>query len=293
MQSRLFEPGWGNRAKSPDDFRESDHQRTCDFLIRNYREYHRYQYYQVEHRCEYDHIWNPNEGALSDDDQRLKSEVESFVFEVVWNRYWLRKGVDSEMLDSETVYQTVSKYLENPLFYNPTITDYLLVDLLDNELILLERDFHVGLFAKQGINVNTVTLAAYEHGFLPRKSILRSFSWAGLYTLILGILFFKGWEMTQNPSQKWWGLICLLASIPMISLIVLALVAWTISPRRPVRRHVAELASQFQIIRFEIAGQPYHAKTLIERLKELEGKGLGVNSLIYGLLELRQAGQSQ
>ena len=56
---------------------------------------------------------------------------------------------------------------------------------------------------------------------------------------------------------------------------------------------LAKAARKIVVIRSEIASGIYHAKTLIERLKKLEEQGIVIDSLIYGLLELRAKQQIQ
>ena len=50
---------------------------------------------------------------------------------------------------------------------------------------------------------------------------------------------------------------------------------------------LAKAARKIVVIRDEIGSGTYHAKTLIERLKEVEEQGIVIHSLIYALLELR------
>ena len=105
------------------------------------------------------------EKDLTPDEVQLKDDIEEFLSDVVSNRYWLRSRIGS---DGE-VASSIGKYLENPAWHDPIITAYLLVDLLDDELILLERDFHVGLFKGQGIdNQIGSTVFAYQHSSIKK-----------------------------------------------------------------------------------------------------------------------------
>jgi hypothetical protein len=257
MQGRLFEQGWGKRAKDADFFRENLLDERVNDLLRGY--------------STYPQIWEQNEDALTSEEWVTRYEIEDFVSDVVWNRYHLRANLGSEGMVSDCV----GKYLENPKLQNPKITDYLLVDLLDDELILLERDFHVGLFQQQGLDIDTVTLFAMTRGYHPvteRKRIwFKRFIWQSAILFVAGLLISTGGMVRGG--------------IGILILIFVGL-GWIGGLKnRRLRQRIAELAFKFQMIRFEMAEQPYHAKTLIERLKTLEDRGLGVNSLIYGLLE--------
>jgi len=271
MQGRLFESGWGKGTEEDTEHFRQEADNAVKWLIRKYKSYHQ--------------LWGRREEKLTPDEVRLKDDIEEFLYDVVWNRYWLRSRIGS---DGE-VANSIGKYLENPAWHDPIITAYLLVDLLDDELILLERDFHVGLFKGQGIDVDTVTLFAMTRGYFPvkdrMKNWLKRFIWQAGILFVSVLLISKGWGAIQNPSYEIWvGVVGILIGILMI--IGFSIGGLTRLKYQRFRRRIVELAVKFQTIRFEIAEQPYHAKTLTERVKKLEDQGLGVNSLIYALLEL-------
>ncbi len=81
-------------------------------------------------------------------DYNLRSDFENFLSDIAWNRRWFRE----RLYPDEQVKEFIQKYLENPSWHLPQITDFLLIDLIDSDLIRLEEDFHLGLFSSNIAN---------------------------------------------------------------------------------------------------------------------------------------------
>ncbi len=75
-----------------------------------------------------------------DKDYKFQNELEYFLSVIAEQRCIIREFSTSHL------YENVGKYLEHPAWHFPKITDFLLVDLIDAERLLLERRFHFELF---------------------------------------------------------------------------------------------------------------------------------------------------
>lgn len=80
-----------------------------------------------------------------DKDYDFRKDFEEFLSDIVSARQNFRAELSPYSV--ENIRELVQKYLENPLWNLPQITNFLLVDLIDSDLIIIEKDFYVGLFA--------------------------------------------------------------------------------------------------------------------------------------------------
>ncbi len=231
----------------------------------------------------------------------FKTDFENFLWDIAYQRLYLRE----ELFPDDNVYENVDRYLENPSWHSRVITDFLLVDLIDAELLLLEKDFHFGLFPPRLANqmlgsdlflpvIMPETVFSWR---LPPKERKKRDKWRAKY-LGIGLVLLYIWrgkwkedkilDLLLNDYPSW--VIGIVAGIAIFSLsrAILSVLLEVIYRNMKVNKRVTEAAAKFAIIRFEIAEQPYHAETLIDRLKKLEELNLIVNSLIYALLELRR-----
>ncbi len=78
----------------------------------------------------------------------FRSDFETFLSDIVFHRRYLRE----QLYPDEQIKELIQKYLENPSWHVPQITDFLLTDLIDSDLIRLEEDFHLGLFSSDIAN---------------------------------------------------------------------------------------------------------------------------------------------
>ena len=74
-------------------------------------------------------------------DYEFREEFENFLNVLASERCCIRETFESFFL-----HKNINRYLENPSWHAPEITDFLLVDLIDVYLIGLERKFMLGLF---------------------------------------------------------------------------------------------------------------------------------------------------
>lgn len=165
-------------------------------------------------------------------DYEFREEFENFLNILASERCCIRETFESFFL-----YKNINRYLKNPSWHSPGITDFLLIDLIDTYLIGLERKFMLGLF--------------------PARVA----------------------DKIRGPSS------------PFDSLTVRLLEKLLKKIARYSR--LSKAARKIVVIRSEVASGTYHAKTLIERLRKLEEQGIVIDSLIYGLLELRAKQQIQ
>ena len=159
-------------------------------------------------------------------DYEFREELENFLNVLASERCCIRGAFESFFLC-----KNINRYLENPSWHSPQITNFLLVDFIDIHLIELERNFLLGLFHKGVAD----QIGGLGSPFEP---------------LIVRLLY-----KVQKKIVRYSGL--------------------------------AKAARKIVVIRSEIASGTYHAKTLIERLKEVEKQDVVIHSLTYALLELR------
>ncbi len=86
-----------------------------------------------------DRIWESNDDW--DKDYEFREELENFLNGLASERCYIRGFFESSLLCTN-----INRYLENPSWHSPKITNFLLVDLVDTHLIELERNFLLGLF---------------------------------------------------------------------------------------------------------------------------------------------------
>ena len=77
------------------------------------------------------------------------SDFETFLSDIAFHRQLFRSNLDWV---NTQINELIQKYLENPLWHVPQITDFLLTDFIDSDLIRLEEDFHLGLFSSNIAN---------------------------------------------------------------------------------------------------------------------------------------------
>ena len=240
-----------------------------------------------------------------DAEYEFKRDFENFLWNVAFEHRYIRK----HLFPSDHVYGYVGRYLENPSWYSSILTDFLLVDIFDAELLLLEKDFHFGIFPPR--LADQMSGSELFHPFsmpmtiyswrLPPKERKKRDKWRikylsiGLVSLYLWIGKWNGEKILDlflNDYPSW--IVGIIAGLAFSSLSpILSILCEVLNKNKKVIKKIREATLHFAIIRFEIADQLhhaetlYHAETLIERLKKLEDLNLCIPSLIYALLELR------
>ena len=114
-------------------------------------------------------IWNEDWNEDWDKDYGFKNAFTSFLSYIARARQNFRE----QIWPDEEIRELTQKYLQNPLWHLPEITNFLLADLIDQDLIMLERDFYFGLFSKkisnqlQGPNSHFMPGLALIHTITP------------------------------------------------------------------------------------------------------------------------------
>ena len=241
-------------------------------------------------------IWERNDDW--DKDYEFREELEIFLDDIASERCHIRENFDSFHL-----YENIGRYLENPSWHSPLITDFLLVDLIDTNLIDLERTYHFDIFP--------ANLADQIHNFIipPQfspKSEESNKRYIRRGSLVFGILFVimsvvRNYMTVQHKSWWWvfdkvegpWQLELINTLIEIGLFGTCSIVIWSFLKlylplkKRAAYKGLEKLARKFTKIRFEITSETYHAKRLIEKLQKLEEQDIVIHSLTYALLELR------
>ncbi len=240
------------------------------------------------------------------DDYRFRDNFEAFLSDISDARQRFRKTFDHKSFIYEGIPELVQKYLENPSWHLPQITNFLLVDLIDSDLIMIEKDYYIGLFAQRISNEIDIWLSeckqqSFEMSITPclppkakkrrRNRHLKEFCIGVGLTYILSIGSWKGEKITDlliNQGIPFWifPAIWIIAG-GLILLPIMTIVLEYINKRRIKYKNIFKQAYKLLKIRWDIYSETYDAKTCIERLKKLDNQDLHISSLIYPLLELQ------
>ncbi len=234
-------------------------------------------------------------------DYNFREEFEAFLLDIVFARRHLR---EQTWCYNGEIHELAQKYLENPLWYLPQITNFLLVDLIDSYLIMLEGDFQFGLFDPSIANeigpntIFTTLLGIFlVSPCLSPKAKAKRRKWrAKMFIIGLSLIYismgswegekitdplvnqgFPSWIFTivESIASFFWGL-------PPITMLV-----EYINKRRIRYNSFCKQADNLLNIRWDIYSETYDAKTCIQRLKKLDDQDLHISSLVYPLLELQ------
>ncbi len=206
----------------------------------------------------------------------------------------------------------VQKYLDNPLWHLPQITNFLLLDLIDFDLISLEGTFYFGLFAPNISDEIGESLQNKPPCVTPkskkarRKWYLEGF-WIGI--VLVGFLWVVGvWVVGEGQTisdvmrDEWinvgvpsWIFDVISVIAFYLLFIAICLIGWPcaslvlkyIHKRKIKYNSICSQANDLLNIRWDISSGTYDAKTCIERLKKLDDQDLHTSSLIYKLLRLQ------
>ncbi len=290
-----------------------------------YRVY-RTKVYEAENALE----WTIRKTVASDDtewswhqewnkDYDFRDDFESFLSEFARARQCYRGELfhcfigQGELYNIGVVRDLVQIYLDNSLWHLPQITTFLLVDLLDCDLLLLERDFYFGLFDQRISNAikgpgsiylrndfTNVSPLAPKAKEVRRKSRLKNFLiGVGLTSLVLfPIAAEKIIDLWINQDFPAWirvirvilyGIWCGIGGPiagPFLFDPMVNIIKEYINKKRIGYKRISIQAYKLQNIRWDISSGTYDAKTCIERLKKLDEQDLHISSLVYPLLEL-------
>ncbi len=236
-----------------------------------------------------------------DEDYEFREEFESFLGDITYGRRCLRENLD----DFET-HELVQKYLENPLWHLPKITNFILVDLIDLDLIMIERSYYPGLFSPSitdeigglgAIFIPFLNILAASPCLSPKAKRERRKWRSKKFTIGLGLIYILigSWDgkkitelLVSQGFPSWifmviWPITMLFFVLPPITNTLIEY----INKRRIKYNSLCKQAYDLLNIRWDIYSGAYDAKTCIERLKKLDDQDLHISSLIYPLLELQ------
>ena len=233
------------------------------------------------------------------------SDFETFLSDIAFHRRFFRSNLD---WGNTEINELIQKYLENPLWHVPQITDFLLTDLIDSDLLRLERDFQFGLFSSKisnelwGPNNYFASDLGLDIGqaspSLNPESKERRSKWRFRRVLIGGILILSPLIYREALDKleismgfpSWISFPEILQAIGFIFFIgplFYSIVGEAINKRRIDIKSLYRKAHTLLNIRWDISSGIYDAKTCIERLKRID-QPLHISSLVYPLLELQK-----
>ena len=227
------------------------------------------------------------------------SDFETFLSDIVFHRRTFREQLYSD----EQIKELIQKYLENPSWHVPQITDFLLTDLIDSDLLRLDGEFQFGLFSPEisnqnrGPNNQFFREAGFTIGetspFLTPESKKRRSKWRFRKFLIGAVLIFSfmffSEEITKSIegmgfpswiSSIFFGMLGVIGGLFIIS-IFLGFVVEKIYKRSIDIKSLHIKAHTLLNIRWDIFSGIYDAKTCIERLKRID-QPLHISSLVEG-----------
>ena len=233
----------------------------------------------------------------------FRSDFETFLSDIAFNRKWFRE----HLYPDEQIKELIQKYLENPLWHLPQITDFLLTDLIDSDLIRLEEEFHLGLFSSNIANQLGGPNSYFDGSFLVISSNIPTWPtlspeskrkcsrWRNRNFFIGAGLIFFSILATLGELEPWINKDVLRWIGPAISMfgfyfifpVLYSIVGEAINKRKIDIKNLHRKAHTLLNIRWDISSGIYDAKTCIERLKRVD-QPLHISSLVYPLLELQK-----
>ncbi len=230
-----------------------------------------------------------------DKDYDFRNDFEEFLSDITSVRRRFREELHEE--SGQEIRDFVQKYLDNPSWHLPQITNFLLLDLIDFELISLEVTFYFGLFAPNisneidGPHSNYYPIIKSFQNETPRlapkakkarrKRRSKQF-WIGA---VLGLIWTARDQLVNEGVPSWiFGSLGTLAVL-LVLFPIMQIVLEYIFKRED--NSILSQANDLLNIRWDISSETYDAKTCIERLKKLDEQDMHISSLIYPLLELQ------
>ena len=243
------------------------------------------------------HNWNK--------DYDFRNDFEQFLSDITSARQRFREQLREE--SGQEIRDLVQKYLDNPLWHLPQITNFLLLDLIDFDLVSLEVTFYFNLFDPNISNEIDGLHSNYYPSLNPlqtispclapktrktrRKRRLQNFWMAAVLGIILWVPFI---EEGQTISDVWinegapswiFSVISVIAGFLIVRLCGSLVLQYRFK-RKIKYNSICSQANDLLNIRWDISSGTYDAKTCIERLKKLDEQDLHISSLVYPLLEL-------
>ena len=239
-----------------------------------------------------------------DKDYDFRNDFDEFLSDITTARQNFREELREE--SGQEIRNLVQKYLDNPSWHLPQITNFLLLDLIDFDLISLEVTFYFGLFAPNISNEIDGLHSNYYPGCLffsysfpsfkdetpslapkarkaRRKRRLKQFG----IGVVLGFIWTAKEQLINEGVPSWIFEILALLAFLLVLYPIMQIVFEYLNKRKMKYKSICSQANDLLNIRWDISSGTYDAKTCIERLKKLDDQDLHTSSLIYPLLELQ------
>ena len=232
-----------------------------------------------------------------DKDYDFRTVFEEFLFDIIRARQHFREELCEE--SGQEICDLVQTYLDNPLWHLSEITNFLLLDLIDFDLIRLEVTFYFGLFKPNISDEIDGPHSNYYPSIKPfqdetpclapkaknarRKRRLKQF-WVGV---VLGFIWTARDQLINEGVPSWiFGILVTLAVL-LVLFPTMQIVLEHINKRRMKYNSICSQANDLLNIRWDISSGTYDAITCVERLIKLDDQDLHISSLIYKLLRLQ------
>lgn len=236
---------------------------------------------KVEHEYE-DKPHDDKYSKFSDEKEVFDDVLWSFVF----YRHELKKQLNERpfigLSVKEEIFEYAKKYLDSIFIHNSFLTNSILAQVIDTELVPLEYEVN-GIAHPMTGEIAARNTFGLAH---PVKwSNLLPYPWNELVSSGLSLVF-----LIIGISAI---IFFVSADLNWVAWIVGIFLAWhyvskifLIANSAKTKGKLAVLGTNLRVIRNEIGSHSYDGKVLAERMKKLESDGLCVHSLVYPLLEL-------
>lgn len=239
-----------------------------------------------------------------DEEYELKRDFENFLWDISNAHCSLRCDLDASDAKSQ-IQNNVDRYLANPSWHSRMLTDFMLVDFFDTEMLLLEGEFQLGHFPHDvrnkignGFFWPVMDPDSYLSWKLRPNERQKRKKWRMIHIGIGFILLnlpnvIKYFQNISESSPNgglpsWASNVIIVIGFSFLGHVFLGVLLEWIDKYKKRNRKISEAVGKFVMIRDEISEGNYYPARLIERLKQLEDLNLIVPSLIYPLLELRK-----
>jgi hypothetical protein len=240
----------------------------------------------ISHISELDKLNND----LEKKDHNKPTEYKGSLHDILWNHLYQKYQLEKELAKRpfmgitcrEEITEYTKTYLDSKAIHTPYLTNNILIQVIDTELIPLEYEV-------TGITYPGLAEVDGRYKFGPTYPInycnLLPFPWNKVISwglsflfLIIGLIAIRHFISTGSNWIAW------ITGIYLAWHYFIKLLNTIIQSKS--KSKIAKLAANFRIIRDEIDSNSYDSETMIERIKNLESNGLYVSSLIYPLLKI-------
>lgn len=215
--------------------------------------------------------------------QIKKNDEKDILDDILWSLIFHRRELKRQFeegpfvggLDKKSIYQYTKEYIDSSFAHNPYLTNSIIEQIIDIELLQLEYD--IKSFSEFGyFNIEAIALSNTLKSPWNRIASIGVFSLIAMISIsIIAILVANGY--------LWVALIvCILSSWHY----AVKFISYVRSQR--LKNKYSLMEQKLRAVRNEITSHSFDPKTISERIKKLENEGLYISSLIYPLLEIGQ-----